>query len=245
MQKKGISATVAIILMVAMTVVSVGIIWAAVFPAVREDFSFAGQSTIDLTIETIGGYTYWDENEEDGGSGLACVQVKRGIDETNLAKLKVFFSIEGNSEEWEFTDVPEVNGAVKQCFGPLDSKPESARIVPVFMVGSSEVVGPVISKISGGDIPEGSSVVDEEIQVCNDDGVCDEGEDNANCPNDCYCGDGTCNNEVCAAIGCPIPEDNENCPDDCNCGDGLCLEAFENSKNCFEDCGEVKPSEGK
>jgi hypothetical protein len=67
-------------------------------------------------------------------------------------------------------------------------------------------------------------------QTCNDNGMCEAGEDCNNCPNDCFSGGGaTCGNGVCeTAAG----EDCLSCPDDCNgkqsgkpsrrycCGDG-------------------------
>lgn len=77
------------------------------------------------------------------------------------------------------------------------------------------------------------------------DGLCLDGENPYNCPEDCgllilppppgpkhYCGDGECNgDETCAT-----------CQQDCGlcyyCGDGVCNTDTENQHNCPQDCGE-------
>lgn len=80
-------------------------------------------------------------------------------------------------------------------------------------------------------------------EVCDNNGVCDynlvergwaeENENSVNCPNDCKCGDGICDDK----------ESYETCPQDCTknlagCGDGTCdATAGETSENCAEDCG--------
>ncbi len=72
-------------------------------------------------------------------------------------------------------------------------------------------------------------------------GQCENGETEANCPQDCdddaECGDGICGEE----------ENQFNCPQDCAvsqmfCGDGVC-DGPENEENCPEDCAGGGPSE--
>ena len=110
----------------------------------------------------------------------------------------------------------------------------------------------------GGDCTEGECPV-----VCGD-GVCHETEDPFDCPDDCFCGDGVCDNDYencpsCIADcidqcpycgdgycenGGPFAEDCSTCPEDCDvsqsfdchCGDGLCMSSYgENCLNC-DDC---------
>ncbi len=81
---------------------------------------------------------------------------------------------------------------------------------------------------------DGNNDVNNDGPVCGD-GQCDDGEDNASCPDDCeppgpVCGDGQCDDG----------EDNANCPDDCEppgpvCGDGQCDDGEDNA-NCPDDC---------
>jgi hypothetical protein len=81
-----------------------------------------------------------------------------------------------------------------------------------------------------GDIPDsefappvGAQVQDMSalLGACGD-GTCGLGEDETVCPEDCAatcvdrCGDGTCDEIVCMAIGCPCAETPESCPEDCS-----------------------------
>jgi len=66
-------------------------------------------------------------------------------------------------------------------------------------------------------------------------GVCNEGENSNNCPQDCASDGPTCGNGVCNE-----GENSNNCPQDCasdgpTCGNGVCNEG-ENSNNCPQDC---------
>ena len=85
-----------------------------------------------------------------------------------------------------------------------------------------------------------------ELTVCNSDGECEydlterytdltDNEDRVNCPNDCYCGDGICDDDE-ADVG--------DCSQDCGaaavsveCGDGIC--GKDEDIDCPEDCAEV------
>ncbi len=106
----------------------------------------------------------------------------------------------------------------------------------------------------------------EPIFICDDDGVCDPGEDSFGCYQDC-CGDGacdfgdidscpddcdvtaTCGNNNCESLEFPdvpgepiiLGEGSCNCPQDCvatlaSCGDGVCNERFEDPTSCPSDC---------
>jgi hypothetical protein len=98
--------------------------------------------------------------------------------------------------------------------------------------------------VSSGDPCSGGFVCDEQFDTClgcDDDGVCERGEDCLNCPNDCIsdvnpvCGDGVC--EGASGENCL------SCPSDCNgvqngkptnrycCGDGL---VGENPVSCAD-----------
>ena len=72
MRKGGISAIVATVLIILITVAAVAIIWLAVIPMIQQsgDVSY----NADIVIETEGGYTYFDSSR-----GVVCVQVKRSL----------------------------------------------------------------------------------------------------------------------------------------------------------------------
>jgi subtilisin family serine protease len=85
--------------------------------------------------------------------------------------------------------------------------------------------------------------------ACDDDGICEAGEDCNSCPNDCFSGgSGVCGNGLCEGNG----EDCFSCSQDCRCaggrncngccGDGVCGPAGENGSNCPADCdGSFEP----
>ncbi|HAM87924.1 MAG: Regulator of chromosome condensation [Candidatus Falkowbacteria bacterium GW2011_GWC2_38_22] len=70
------------------------------------------------------------------------------------------------------------------------------------------------------------------VNVCTINGSCDAGETCANCPADCCCGDGSCNN----ATECPGKA--YVCPADCKCGNGHvdCGEECDGGVGCNSDC---------
>lgn len=74
---------------------------------------------------------------------------------------------------------------------------------------------------------------------CDNDGICDNGESNANCANDCTAG----GQAVCGNMICNVGETAQSCSTDCAsgganpCGDGTCNpNTGENSTSCPADC---------
>ena len=264
-------ATVLIILII---IAVVAILWAGVFSMIKSEAFLSSQSDIDLTIDTIGGYTYWDQDLRE-----ACVRVKRGADDIYLTKINVLFSIKGNSVEDSFTKLPQAGGAVMECFGPYPFKPDSVKVVPIFIRGNVEIVGESFSTVfdrevgsgdGGGNVSGNESVCGNniceigEIKECPEDCSCGDGicqyhpcvgtncpipESFETCPGDCpicvpKCGDDICQEVTCLGSGCPCPESLESCPGDCFCGDKIC-NVGESFETCPNDCVEIKVGETK
>ena len=146
MNKKGISAVVATVLIILITVAAVTIIWTTVLPIIKEKLP-EDVVGADLTIETIGGYTIWDSV-----NNKACVQVKRGADELELLKIQVIFSIDGDSHVNYFNEdeVPGFNEAKTKCFS-LDKKPDSVSIAPISVLGEVSSITATLENIPAGD----------------------------------------------------------------------------------------------
>ncbi len=144
MEKRGISASIAVILMILIVVAGIGILWGVLLPLIRDNTSFGGYE-VDLVIDTEGGYTYYDEDKK-----VACVQVRRGNDELNLSRIDVFFGFNGTSHISNFSgvEIPAPNQAKTKCFNLVDYgvAPESIRVSPVIWDGNKEVVGEVSSE---------------------------------------------------------------------------------------------------
>ena len=73
--KSGISAIVATVLVILITVAAVTLIWTGVIPLIKDEIDFEDPD-LRLTIVTAEGYTVYDAEKE-----IATVQVERGADE--------------------------------------------------------------------------------------------------------------------------------------------------------------------
>lgn len=125
MNKSGISAIVATVLIILITVAAVAILWGAIFPLVH-DLSKVKTSESAVSIVTAGGYTLYDDVQK-----IACVQVVKQTSE-DLEGLKVLFSIAGNSQFSVInrSDVPEMNQKRTYCFNLTNfGKPETVTVV--------------------------------------------------------------------------------------------------------------------
>ncbi|MFH0711678.1 MAG: hypothetical protein V1889_00975, partial [archaeon] len=127
LNKSGISAIVATVLIILITVAGVSIIWVGVLPMVRESFDF---QELDgrVSVLSSGGYTVYDPMRE-----VATVQVKREVDEGVMERIKVSFSIDGNSVS--STVVAPDSGQTKVYAFDLSGYgvPDSVAASPIFV----------------------------------------------------------------------------------------------------------------
>ena len=146
MKKRGISAVVATILIILITVAAVTIIWTTVLPMIQEQTEF-GEELIDLSIKSAKGYTV-----QDGDSGNLTVQVSRGTDEENLIGIQFVFSYEGNSEIYISYDVPLPNQKKTYLFDLSNlGEPYSVSIAGIF---DNNETGAITSEVD--DLAEGN-----------------------------------------------------------------------------------------
>ena len=188
--KSGISAIVATVLIILITVAGVTIIWAAVIPMINDRVTF-NEAVVDLSIQTDGGYTTWDESTK-----IASVQIKRGSDDSStLDGIQVIFGMPGGVSIpfWlNASEIPTSNQAKVYYFN-LSEKPLDVKIAPIFdgVVGEisskadylgvatqSPGVGSVVHNSDGSGGGSGTSTVEcssGDIQLCpNQEGVCSE-----------------------------------------------------------------------
>ena len=90
--KLGVSAVVATVLIIMITVAAVGIIWAAIIPMVRDGLGSSSCNDADISIVSSGGYTCYDSANQ-----KVAVQVKKGSNEVNVTGVGLLFSSAGNS----------------------------------------------------------------------------------------------------------------------------------------------------
>ena len=90
MNKRGISAIVATVLIILITVAAVTILWAVIIPMIQDNLDFSSLEG-RVSVVTSEGYTYYDADSE-----LASVQVKRDVDDGVMNRIKIAFSVDGD-----------------------------------------------------------------------------------------------------------------------------------------------------
>jgi len=154
MSKKGISAVVATVLIVLITVAGVAVIWVGVLPILRESLDFSDLEG-RVSVVGTGGYTVYDSSR-----GIASVQVKRDVDEGVMDRIKIGFIIDGNSVSSSV--IAPGSGQTRVYNFDLSGygMPDSVEVAPIFVSStgrekegsmSSEVKMPtgVISDVDG------------------------------------------------------------------------------------------------
>jgi len=206
MNKRGISAVVATILIILIVVASVTILWSTVIPMLQEQSSF-GEELVDLTIERAEGYTVYDDSTK-----KMTVQVSRGGDDENLVGVQFIFSKAGDSENYISDIVPEKNQKKTYKFDLIDfGESDSISIAGVF---DNNKVGSVTSKVD--DLPRGDLSAVEGSFINPVQSVCAVVGD---------CSDRICKIKSCDAGSCVYTNmaDGSSCDDgDANTEDDIC-----------------------
>ena len=201
MSKRGISAVVAVVLMILITVAGVTVIWTAIVPMIKDNLEF---SELDgrISVVTSGGYTTYD-----GQKKLAMVQIKRDVDDGEMNRTRVIFSINGSS--YGSTVVAPESGLTRVYIFNLSGygEPYSVSVVPIFIVGGREKEGSVTSdiimpkgiiSIVSGTIYELESGNVSIVTECND-GIDNDGDTFIDYPSDPGCTDSLDDDETTPA----------------------------------------------
>ncbi len=163
--KKGISSLIATVLMILITISSVGIIIQAVMPIIKNNLEIANQcDSIKLSINTEEGYSVYDP-----ATNTLSISVSRGAEETGLAGIQIkLISSNGTSKVIEIkeggnysfidsTQMPEINSEKVYLINVEElniSEIEKVSVAPIIKVGKTEKICNAIS--SGIEIPESS-----------------------------------------------------------------------------------------
>jgi hypothetical protein len=145
MYKRGISAVVATVLIILITVAAVTVIWMAIIPMISENMAF-NSITDRVDVVTSEGYTFYDSSE-----GYLSVQVKRSSEESEMIRMEIITSVEGNS----FTttvDAPEP-GQSRVYIIDMDGRgePSSVSVAPIYKVENKEKAGDAGNPVDVGD----------------------------------------------------------------------------------------------
>jgi len=145
--KKGLSAIVATVLIILVTVAGVAIVWAAVIPMLNNQLKtgtqcFDAESQIALLDE---GYTC--DNSSDGNVSL---HVERGPKEFDLVGIQVLVSQGGNTESFTIDNItlmPGANEGRVYVVNPSVNGSEQVQIAPIIAVGNTESICGVTSTV--------------------------------------------------------------------------------------------------
>jgi hypothetical protein len=122
------------------TVAAVAILWAFVIPMVKDSLGEATAEKVSLSIDTAGGYTTWDAESEQ-----ATVQIRRGVDEANVSKIKITF-FNGQTTYSEIRDAPAANTGITYTIPLIGfGKPLTVSISPIYSNGKE---GSTLSEVN-------------------------------------------------------------------------------------------------
>jgi hypothetical protein len=144
--KRGISAIVATVLIVLITIAGVTILWTTVLPLLAQDAAFS-DANARLDVVSSGGYTVYDKVNR-----IATVQVKRGADTTDMKYMRITFKFVGNSYS-SVVDAPEPNQKKTYSFDLSVGNypdPETVEVSPIFLTGNTEREGVITSSVEIG-----------------------------------------------------------------------------------------------
>jgi len=133
MEKRGVSAVVATVLIILLTVAAVTIIWAAVIPMIQN--SIGGSTACmnaDISIDTSSGYTCFDSEDNVVG-----VQIKQGSKDVEIVGVDFQVNIDGDTTTFS-RDVNLGKNEAKTVYLFVDDVPDSMSVAPVIKVGDSK-----------------------------------------------------------------------------------------------------------
>ena len=142
-ERKAVSALIATVLLILITVAAVGVIWSLVMPMLQEKITEASQSCISakIKIDTEKGFTCYDSANKQ-----LRVMVSRGPDDLELAGLQVIALASGNSYKFEIVD--NIVGVNEDRIYTLNmtTTPQQASVVPIVKLGTSKKVCGITSR---------------------------------------------------------------------------------------------------
>ncbi|MFH1522086.1 MAG: hypothetical protein ABIF18_03950 [archaeon] len=136
-QKRGISAVVATVLIILITVAAVTIIWAAIIPMINDQLS-KGTICLDAVSQVSlvdAGYTCIVA----GGENIS-LQIKRGAKEIDLAGVQVLVSALGATTSYTISsDLPGANEEKVFLINVTDTtNVDRVQIAPIVNIGNTE-----------------------------------------------------------------------------------------------------------
>jgi flagellin-like protein len=145
--KKGISAIVATVMIILITVAAVGIVWAAIIPMIRnqlEGATVCNSAISQVEVSDAAGYTCRDVTGDN-----VSLQIMVHAGDIDLAGVQVLISAKGNTQSYDLLEsegivLPGTNEGnvyvidTSDMAGKLDI--DEVQIAPIVAIGNSERV---------------------------------------------------------------------------------------------------------
>jgi flagellin-like protein len=142
--KKGISAVVATVLIILITVAAVTIIWAAIIPMINNQLD-RGSICLDAVSQVTlvdAGYTCINTTVNGDGNYSIFIQAKHGAKDFRVKKIQALVSIDGNAVTREIIVPADQFGPneieVFNVSGPNFNTSTKLEIAPIVAVGQTE-----------------------------------------------------------------------------------------------------------
>ena len=151
--KRGIEALVATVLLVLITIAAVGIIWGAVMPLIKSNIQ-SSQKCFDADLEIKqGGYTCFDSSVPQ-----VKVQVGRGEKATDISDIQIQLSSAGTSKSIKASnesvspnDIPGPNEEIVYTVGTLGlDYIDSVSIAAIIKIGNTVIMCPATQPVALG-----------------------------------------------------------------------------------------------
>lgn len=142
MHKRGISAVVATVLIILITVAAVTIVWTAIIPMIKTNLELgAACLEADVLIDASSGYTCYDAENK-----IVAVQVKKGANEVNISEIEFLLDSGGTSRK--ITKSFDLSSNIGRIFYLIvDEDTEGVSIAPVIKIRNKEEACDISSNI--------------------------------------------------------------------------------------------------
>ena len=141
--KNAISAIVATVLIILITVAAVTIVWVAIIPMVRDNLEMGTAClAADVIIDSSSGYTCYDAEKK-----ILAVQIKKGPNEVDIAEVELLLGSGGTSSKTSMSFDLGTN-AGKVFYFLTDEDVDEVSLAPVIQVGNSEKTCDVTARVN-------------------------------------------------------------------------------------------------
>jgi flagellin-like protein len=92
-RKRGLSDVITTVMLIALTIIVVGVVWIGVIPMIRDRMGSSDSCMgAEVSVENSQGYTCWDR-----AKNISMVQIRAGSIDVNVSGFRFFISTAGNS----------------------------------------------------------------------------------------------------------------------------------------------------